>query len=139
MARLFHDPAPSRLRHVELAYVTEPEAPQIARPEPAKAAPAATALSIEDDLIQTILAPLPINEPAAIGFSRKEAVLVALLGSLTVDEAVALHARLSAAAEDDALVVAFGRLSMERRGRLLAYLQAPKIRTAASMTRPSFP
>lgn len=120
MTRLFHDPAPSRLRHVELAYVTEPETP--VTPEPDRPATSSGALAIEDDLIRTILEPLPLLEPAAKGFARKEAILLAMLDGLSANDRLALHARLSEPVTQDALVAAFGRLSLERRARLLELL-----------------
>lgn len=62
--------------------------------------------------------------------TRKEHEIGSLFMRLTVLEAWTLHKRLGNPQPDDAIAVAFGRLIVERRGRLLAFLGDARRRAA---------
>jgi hypothetical protein len=89
--------------------------------------------AIEQRLIELIVTPVPSTETALAGNARKEREIAEVLASLTVIEAWWLHKRLTIASPSDALVAAFGRLVVERRQRLLAFLGDARRR--AAMTR----
>ena len=60
-------------------------------------------------------------------FQRKERELAAIFAELSATAASALHRRLSHPASDDSLALRFGRLIVDRRMRLLAFLaDAPR-------------
>lgn len=88
----------------------------------AKAA-APVAIPIEAALIATIERPLHPTELHRVGNDRKERELAALLETLTPVQSLALSTRLSAGIASDPLVIAFGRLIVERRNRLVAFLE----------------
>lgn len=77
----------------------------------------------EAALIATIEAPLRSGETHRVGGDRKERELARLIDTLTPAQMLALGTRLSNASAGDALAAAFGRLLVERRVRLTAYLE----------------
>jgi hypothetical protein len=97
--------------------------------QPAKPAPS---LSSPDDarLLAILDAPLAPGEPAHTGFRRKEHELGQAFAALDVMAARALHARLRSPKAGDQLAAAFGRMTDERRGRLLAFLADARRRAA---------
>ncbi len=102
------------------------QAPRISIWEPpgvatAKAAPAA--LPIEAQLITAIEQPLRSGEMHRVGNDRKEREIAALLDTLTPVQSLSLCTRLAAGTASDPLVIAFGRLLVERRNRLVAFLE----------------
>jgi hypothetical protein len=62
---------------------------------------------------------------AHVEFPEKEKQLRRIIQSLTPVDALALRKRLQADRDDDALVVAFRRLTRDRRDRLIAFLADP--------------
>lgn len=103
------------------------QAPKIAIWEPpgvaATKAAAPVVIPIEAALIATIERPLHATELHRVGNDRKEREIAALLETLTPVQSLALSTRLSAGIASDPLVVAFGRLIVERRNRLVAFLE----------------
>jgi hypothetical protein len=117
------DPLESRLDSIRL----REQAPKISIWEPpgvaATKAAAPVALPIEAQLIATIEQPLRSGEMHRPGNDRKEREIAALLDTLTPVQSLALCTRLAAGTASDPLVIAFGRLLVERRNRLIAFLE----------------
>ena len=80
------------------------------------------ALPIEAELIAVLVAPLRTDVTTRAGFDRKEQACATLLAQLGCEQARALGRRLDLARADDALAVAFGRLTADRRGRLRVFV-----------------
>jgi hypothetical protein len=99
------------------------------------ARPAAALEAVDERLIEILDAPLAMGETAASGFLRKEQAIVAVLATLTVLESRALLARIRTARAGDRLVEKLGRLTAERRGRLLAFLADARRREALQLAR----
>ncbi|HWO22573.1 MAG TPA: hypothetical protein VNO30_27630 [Kofleriaceae bacterium] len=112
-----------------------PRPPPAPAPRPPPAPTPAPALTIDDQLIAILEAPLLPGETVASGYRRKEAALGAALAALTVPEARALHARLLAAHPGDLLADKLTRLTAERRHRLLAFLADARRREALRLHR----
>jgi hypothetical protein len=87
-------------------------------------------IPIEGEMLAILVRPLAASDSALIGHARKERELVSLLDRLTAIESHFLHKRLAAPRSDDRLAIAFGRLMIERRSRLLAYLRDARRRAA---------
>ena len=83
---------------------------------------APVAIPIEQQLIDAIAAPLHTDETSRVGNDRKEREVATLLAQLTPVQSLALSKRLAVNAADDPLVVAFGRMVVDRRNRLIAFL-----------------
>jgi hypothetical protein len=97
-------------------------------PEPA---PAARAVGPHDDELLDVLAARPnVDETIDQAFRRKEALLRAYFATLSIDQAVDLHARLARGASDDPVAAQFSRLAQERRERLLGVLREARRRPA---------
>ena len=92
--------------------------------------PPLEATCADASLLAIVEAPLAPGETATTGFRRKEHELGAAFAALSVPEARALHRRLSNPSPDDALAQRFARLTLERRGRLLAFLADARRRAA---------
>lgn len=84
----------------------------------------------ERAIVEALLRPIDPNDGHRVGNERKEHELRALFAALPVLEAMELHRRLRVARADDAVVAAFGRLVVERRQRLLAFLGDARRREA---------
>ncbi len=91
--------------------------------------------AIATRFVAILEAPLALGETVLAGFARKEAELRAVFEALTVIEAGALHKRLAINAPDDVLAAKFGRLTVDRRNRLLAFLADARRREAVSIAR----
>lgn len=119
--------------------VCAPVVPHPAPSPPARGAPllspAVAADAVDERLIEILDAPLAMGETAASGFLRKEQAIVAVLATLTVLESRALLARIRTARAGDRLVEKLGRLTAERRGRLLAFLADARRREALQLAR----
>ena len=63
------------------------------------------------------------NETARVGHDRKEREVATLFAQLTPAQSLALSKRLAINAPDDPLAVAFGRMLVDRRNRLIAFLE----------------
>lgn len=81
-------------------------------------------------LIEILDAPLWPGEPALVGFARKEQELRAAFAALPVSDQRALARRLSMPRPDDRLAQKFGRLTAERRTRLIQFLEDARRRAA---------
>ena len=104
------------------------QAPAISIWEPpivqqARASASLVAIPSEQQILDLIAAPLRRDENFRSGHDRKEHEIAALLAQLTPVQSHALSKRLAINAASDPLVVAFGRLLVERRNRLVAYLE----------------
>ncbi len=75
------------------------------------------------------------GETAAAGFARKERELCAVLVQLSIQEARAVHQRLASPKVGDVLAEKFGRLTIERRTRLLAFVADARRREAVAAAR----
>ena len=75
---------------------------------------------------------LPDGEPTHVGYARKERELGEAFAQLPIFDQRALHARLSNPRPNDALALRFARLTIERRIRLLAFLNDARRRAAVS-------
>ena len=91
------------------------------------------AAAVDERLIEILDAPLAPRETAASGFRRKEEAIVGVLAALTVHESRALLARMRVAHAGDRLVEKLGRLTAERRHRLLAFLVDARRREALQL------
>ncbi len=81
----------------------------------------------DDGILAVLAAPLRAGETAHAGYRRKEHELGAAFAALPLAGARALHARLASPRDGDALAARFGRLTAERRARLIAFLaDAPR-------------
>lgn len=104
----------------------------VARAEtsPAAGASVAPGPAVAASLHAILVAPLAPGETALHGFARKEHELRAIFAALAPCDALALHRRLANPVPGDALAGAFGRLVVERRHRLLAFLADARRRAA---------
>jgi hypothetical protein len=76
-----------------------------------------------DTAILSILdVPVGTGETIALAYQRKEAALLNVFAALDVNTSRVMHARLSLPRAGDTVAERFGRLTMDRRGRLLAFL-----------------
>ncbi len=102
--------------------------------EPPRAAPPAAAkpvvIAIEEQILAAMLRPIDPAEGHRLGHDRKERELLALLDTLSPLEALTLRRRLAAARRGDQLAAAFGRMIVERRARVLAFLDDTRRRIA---------
>lgn len=109
--------------------VTRPDEPE--RPflptscEPAPTLPPAqvAATPIDRELVAVLARPRLPDETIDLAYRRKELDLIALLAMLSRSQCRALSERLQAPRSDDELATHFGRLTPERRGRVLAFLE----------------
>jgi hypothetical protein len=83
-------------------------------------------------LIAILLAPLNVEETAAVGFARKEAELRCVLATLSIVDSRALRSRLSNPRSGDPLAESFMRLTAERRARLINFLADARRREATA-------
>ena len=131
---IFHGPRPRADIRARLPRGSSAGAPQAS--SPAAPSPAASpSLSCDAALLAVLTSPLHPGETAFGGYQRKEHALRAAFAALSVLAARALHARLSACRADDALALAFSRLTIERRTRLLTFLADARRREALAATR----
>lgn len=84
------------------------------------------AVELEQRLIDVLTRPLESNETHAAGNANREREVRALFETLSPIDALVIRRRLDVRRADDALVVAFGRLLVERQSRLRAYLADPR-------------
>ncbi len=93
---------------------------------------AIVACSYDAQLAAIIDADLLPGEPAFVGFARKERELGETFAALPIMDQRALHTRLSNPRASDALAAKFGRLTTDRRARLIAFLGDARRRAAHS-------
>ncbi|MEO8702532.1 MAG: hypothetical protein ABI867_20980 [Kofleriaceae bacterium] len=77
-----------------------------------------------------ILAATHPGETIAMAYQRKEHALASTIAALPVTEALALHRKLTQPSETSELVIQFNRLTIDRRGRLLAFIADARRREA---------
>ncbi len=131
----------SELRLVEAATPIRPAALAGARPaggsppprSPGPVVPAAPSAT-ERALLEVLARPAVPGETIDATFRRKEDDLAALLATLPLAEARALHRRLANPVAADELATRFQRLTAERRGRLLSILLDARRRDAVRAT-----
>lgn len=87
------------------------------------------AIPIERELIATIEQPLRAGETHRVGNDRKEREAAALLAQLTPVQSLALSQRLAVNAANDPLVIALGRMVIDRRNRLVSFLNHRRMRS----------
>jgi hypothetical protein len=106
--------------------------------EPVAAAPAVGAAQLErvsrEEALEAVLA-APVQGSVAAAYQLKEAAFRAELVRLPAVESRVLAERLRRASPGDRLASMFGRMTAERRGRLLAYLDDARRREAVRATR----
>ena len=102
---------------------------------PTAIAPAAPVAAIFDLQLIEILRRHVDGGTSSEAHRRKEQELGELFAKLTAIEACTLHKRLSNPAATDHLAVAFGRLIVERRARLLTFLGDTRRRAAIAQTK----
>ncbi|MBA3503693.1 MAG: hypothetical protein H0T65_25240 [Deltaproteobacteria bacterium] len=93
---------------------------------------AVTTTSNDAALLSILDAPHLTDEPASIGFARKERALRDAFAELTILAARALERRLANPTNGDRLAEQFGRLIPERKHRLLQFLADARRRAAVS-------
>jgi hypothetical protein len=79
--------------------------------------------SLDERLLEILDAPLRAIETPTQGFDRKERALGNLFGELSEDAAIALHRRLIVNFTCDLVARKFAGLAVERKQRLLAFLE----------------
>lgn len=113
-------PQPAEMQPIEM---------QPAERQPAEGQPAEPArVSLEGELVAVLAA--PVEGSVAAAYQRKEVALRAVLARLPAAECRVLAARLRCVCPGDPLASLFGRMTAERRGRLLAYLDDARRREA---------
>lgn len=93
--------------------------------------PAAPAPSIEQQVAAILDEPPALGETIAVCFARKEHALRALFGALDVATACALHKRIQIGSASDPIVVQLGRMTADRRQRLVTFLGDARRRAAS--------
>lgn len=84
----------------------------------------------EHEILAVLADPPGCNERVATAFERKERELTDLFAQLHPNEARALHRRLTIPAPSDPIALKFGRLVIDRRQRLIAFLAGAPRREA---------
>jgi len=117
-------------RRAHLVAVQDSETISIWEPTtaPSPTAVANVPTEIVDALIDVLTRPLAPGEGHHVGNANRERALLALVAKLEPIHAFHLGRRIDIDRSDDALVVAFKRLVIERRQRLRAALQARRAR-----------
>lgn len=72
-----------------------------------------------------------LGETIAVCFARKELALRALFGALDVATACALHKRIQIGSASDPIVIQLGRMTADRRQRLVTFLGDARRRAAS--------
>lgn len=80
--------------------------------------------------VAIVMAAPPPGFTAKAAHDAKEQALLALLAGLTPVESLYLHKRLANPRPGDAVAAAFGRMVVERRGRILAFVADARRRAA---------
>lgn len=123
----------SELRLVEAATPIRPAGGSPPPRSPGPVVPAAPSAT-ERALLEVLARPAVPGETIDTTFRRKEDDLAALLATLPLAEARALHRRLANPVAADELATRFQRLTAERRGRLLSILLDARRRDAVRAT-----
>jgi hypothetical protein len=110
--------------------VGEPVGEPLAEPVAEAVAERVAELREDGALLAILDAPLFTGEPASVGFARKERELRDAFAALPILQARALEKRLAKSAPGDSLAQRFGRLTAERKHRLLQFLADARRRAA---------
>lgn len=97
---------------------------------PSPSAATSAPIPIEGEILGVIVQPLEAGETHRGHNDRKERELLAVLDRLTPIEALTLHRRLISPHPQDPLVQAFGRLVVDRRNRVIAFIADTRRRIA---------
>lgn len=89
----------------------------------------------EDEILAMLSAPPGPGERIEVAYRRKEHELMVLFGSLSVLDSMELHRRLTLSLRDDPVATRFGRLVVDRRVRLIAFLAGARRREAIARAR----
>jgi hypothetical protein len=89
-------------------------------------------LSIEGRMLSILRARPEPNETVLLAFRRKEAELIALCATLSPVESLQLMQRLERSNSADELATAFSRLVVERRQRVIGFLNNARRRAAVA-------
>ncbi len=118
----------------EASVAGEPDAITVQHALDQRANVATWAAAAYDDvpLLAILDAPLRSGEPASIGFARKEQALRDAFAQLSILAARVLEKRLANPTNGDRLAEKFGRLTPERKQRLLHFLADARRRAALS-------
>lgn len=111
-----------------------PAAPPVLRLVP-PLAPVIQATPSDGPLLALLELAARPGESADAHHRRKEQAIGELFAQLTVEESDALHQRLTASGADDPVVALFGRLVVDRRERLLAFLRGARRRAVIEAAR----
>ena len=102
----------------------------VVTPRPVKQSVTAT---VEASVLRILMSSQRTGETIENAYRRKETELVEVLGKLGLVESRTLQRRLEIAAEDDALAQQFGRLTRDRRQRLISFLANARRREALAI------
>ncbi len=89
--------------------------------------------TVEASVLRILTATLGNGETIDSGYRRKEQEIVEVLGKLSLVESRALHRRLEVPDPGDLLAQQFGRLTRDRRERLISFLANARRRQALAM------
>ena len=112
----------------------QPHAADEAPAAPANDTPVAAVPAWERRAV-LILARPSNGEAAAVAYARKEAELREVFAAMSIAESRALYERLRLPREEDELVRLMGRMTADRRARLVAFLADARRREAVMMER----
>jgi hypothetical protein len=84
----------------------------------------------EDQILAVLDAPRTVGEQYDVTFRRKEHQLGEIFAGLSAIDSIELQRRLNLRLADDVLAARFGRLTSDRRARLIAFLVAMRRRFA---------
>jgi len=90
---------------------------------------------LDDRMIEAVCASPSDGRSVHVAFREKEFQLGAIFAALSLPDAQALHRRLTIPATNDPVASAFGRLTKERRDRLLRFLGGARRRAAQERCR----
>jgi hypothetical protein len=113
---------------------SEDRAPIVTQVVPRPAAPPRVSVATEHAILQILETPAS-DETIAAAFERKERALCKTFAALRPIEAYALRHRLLRETEGDTLASQFARLTVDRRGRLIAVLADARRREAIEYAR----
>jgi len=92
-------------------------------------------LTLDDRIVEAACASPSDGRSVHLAFREKELQLGAIFAALSIADAHALHRRLTIPATNDPVASAFGRLTKERRDRLLRFLGDARRRAAQERCR----
>lgn len=118
---------------IENAIAAEENEEELAFEEPQR--PTWQPVALEDEILATFDASPQEFESVAVAFQRKEHALAEVFSRLSAVDSLALKRRLDLALPGDPIAARFGRLVVDRRTRLLAFLADARRRIAIHAAR----